>query len=83
MDSDTTTISSNIGHLLLEGPLLTSHLQADNSKVPLPGDHVFISNIDITDQSIKYTKNIIMLGTFLLHALILRYWAYLLMLCVK
>jgi len=49
---------------LLEGPLVMSHPHTDN-KVPLPGDHVFISNIDIANdgyQSIKRTENVIMLG---------------------
>ncbi|EFN88565.1 Serine/threonine-protein kinase/endoribonuclease ire-1 [Harpegnathos saltator] len=64
VDTDTTTISSNIEHLLLEGPLLTSHLDTDDNEVPLPGNHVFISNIDVANdyQSFKRTKNIIMLG---------------------
>jgi len=65
IDLDTTTISSNIGHLLLEGPLVTSHPYMDDNNVPLPGDHVFISNIDIADdgyQSIKRTENVIVLG---------------------
>jgi len=64
IDLDMTTISSNIEHLLLEGPLVMSHPHTDN-KVPLPGDHVFISNIDIANddyQSIKRTENVIMLG---------------------
>lgn len=64
VDSGTTIISSNIEHLLLEGPTM-SHLQAGEMQVPLPGDHFFISNTDIIDdayESIKRTKNIIMLG---------------------
>ncbi|XP_011874492.1 PREDICTED: serine/threonine-protein kinase/endoribonuclease IRE1-like [Vollenhovia emeryi] len=67
VDSDTTIISSNIGHLLLEGPLLTSHPYRDDKNVPLPGDHVFISNIDVTDdgyQSIRRTENAIVLGHY-------------------
>ncbi|XP_032689202.1 serine/threonine-protein kinase/endoribonuclease IRE1 isoform X2 [Odontomachus brunneus] len=70
VDTDTTTISSNIEHLLLEGPLLTSHLDADDSEVPLPGNHVFISNIDVANdyQSFKRTKNIIMLDHYKVHA---------------
>ncbi|KYN04749.1 Serine/threonine-protein kinase/endoribonuclease ire-1, partial [Cyphomyrmex costatus] len=66
VDLDTTTISNNVGHLLLEGPLVTSHLHMDN-KVPLPGDHVLISNIDIADdgyQSVKRTENVITLGHY-------------------
>ncbi|XP_012058791.1 PREDICTED: serine/threonine-protein kinase/endoribonuclease IRE1 [Atta cephalotes] len=66
VDLDTTTISNNVGHLLLEGPLVTSHLHADN-KVSLPGDHVLISNIDIADdgyQSVKHTENVITLGHY-------------------
>ncbi|XP_071565935.1 serine/threonine-protein kinase/endoribonuclease IRE1 [Temnothorax nylanderi] len=66
-DLDTATISSNIGQLLLEGPLVTSHPHTDDNNVPLPGDHVFISNIDVTNdgyQSIKRTENAIMLGHY-------------------
>ncbi|XP_011630520.1 serine/threonine-protein kinase/endoribonuclease IRE1 isoform X1 [Pogonomyrmex barbatus] len=64
VDSATTTISSNVGHLLLEGPLVTSHLHENDNKVPLPRDHVFISNIDIANDDIKRTENIIMLGHY-------------------
>ncbi|XP_025155794.1 serine/threonine-protein kinase/endoribonuclease IRE1 isoform X2 [Harpegnathos saltator] len=69
VDTDTTTISSNIEHLLLEGPLLTSHLDTDDNEVPLPGNHVFISNIDVANdyQSFKRTKNIIMLDHYNIH----------------
>lgn len=65
VDLDTTTISSNVGHLLLEGPLVTSQLDTDNT-VPLPGDHVFISNIDIANDGYrsKRTENVIMLGHY-------------------
>lgn len=47
---------------------MTFHRQADNSEERLPGDYVFISNIDIADgyPSIEHTKNIIILGTFLI-----------------
>ncbi|XP_029675812.1 serine/threonine-protein kinase/endoribonuclease IRE1 [Formica exsecta] len=57
-----TTISNNIGHLLLEGPLLTSHVDATDNKVPLPGDYVFIPNIDIANdgyQSFENTKSML------------------------
>ncbi|XP_077279454.1 serine/threonine-protein kinase/endoribonuclease Ire1 isoform X2 [Temnothorax americanus] len=68
VDLDTATISSDIGQLLLEGPLMvTSHPRTDDTTVPLPGDHVFISNIDVTNdgyQSIKRTENAIMLGHY-------------------
>ena len=77
VDLDTTTISNNVGHLLLEGPLVTSHLHADN-KVSLPGDHVLISNIDIADdgyQSVKHTENVISLGNMHNYGYI-RYVAY-------
>ncbi|XP_072763557.1 serine/threonine-protein kinase/endoribonuclease IRE1 [Anoplolepis gracilipes] len=40
------TISSNIGNSLLEGLLLPSHINTDNK---LPGDHVYIPNIDKAD----------------------------------
>ncbi|KAL0110554.1 hypothetical protein PUN28_013865 [Cardiocondyla obscurior] len=69
VDLDTTTISTNnIGHLLLEGPLMMSHpYPMDDNNVPLPGDHVFLSNIDVTNndyQSIKRAENAIMLGHY-------------------
>lgn len=57
-----TTISNNIGHLLLEGPLLTSHVDATDNKVPLPGEYVFIPNIDIANdgyQSFENTKSML------------------------
>lgn len=63
VDTDTTTISSNIEHLLLEGPLLTSQIDTDESEMPLPGNHVFIANIDLTNDYQNFKrKNIIMLG---------------------
>lgn len=65
VDLDTTTISSNVGHLLLEGPLVMSQSHMDDTNVPLSGDHVFISNIDVADdsyQSVKRTENAILLG---------------------
>lgn len=67
IDLDTTTISSNIEHLLLEGPLMTSQPHTNDNNIPLTGDHVFISNIDVADdgyQSIKRTGNTIMLGHY-------------------
>ncbi|XP_014471160.1 PREDICTED: serine/threonine-protein kinase/endoribonuclease IRE1 [Dinoponera quadriceps] len=70
VDTDMTTISNNIEHLLLEGPLLTSHLDTDDNEMPLPGNHVYISNIDVANdyQSFKRTKNIIMLDHYKVHA---------------
>ncbi|XP_012535031.2 serine/threonine-protein kinase/endoribonuclease IRE1 [Monomorium pharaonis] len=62
VDLDTTTISSNIEHLLLEGPLVTSQIDTNN-KVPLPRDHV--SNIaDDSYQNVNRTENVIMLGHY-------------------
>lgn len=52
-----TTISNNIGHLLLEGPLLTSHVDETNNKVPLPGYYVFIANNGY--QSFENTKSML------------------------
>lgn len=46
----------------------------DDNNVPLPGDHVFISNIDVADdnyQSVKHTENAIMLGN--MYKLLLHY----------
>lgn len=57
-----TTVSNNIGHLSLEVPLLTSHIDEAGNKIPLPGDYVFISNVDTADdgyQSVEYTKNML------------------------
>lgn len=56
-----TTVSNNIGHLSLEIPLLTSHIDEAGNKIPLPGDYVFIPNVDTDDngyQSVEY-KNML------------------------
>lgn len=54
------TIPNNTGHLLLEGPLLTSDFHTDDHSVP--EDYIFISNIDDGYQDIKRTKDGIILG---------------------
>lgn len=57
-----TTVSNNIGHLSLEVPLLTSHIDEAGNEIPLPGDYVFIPNVDSADdsyQSVEYTKNML------------------------
>lgn len=44
---------------------MTSQPHTNDNNIPLTGDHVFISNIDVADdgyQSIKRTGNTIMLG---------------------
>lgn len=67
VDSTTATISSNADHLLLEGPLsVPQHRKNDNS-VPLPGDHVYLGNVDTVSndyQSLKSEKSIVSLGHY-------------------
>lgn len=69
---------------------MTSQLDTDNT-VPLPGDHVFISNIDIANDGYrsKRTENVIMLGnihklrlyrTYIVYCIYYIYFLYLLQL---
>ncbi|XP_066601348.1 serine/threonine-protein kinase/endoribonuclease IRE1-like isoform X2 [Prorops nasuta] len=66
VDSTTATISSKSSFLLLEGPVVIPDLQRNN-RAPLPGDHVFIEDINPADesyQSIVEGKSIITLGHY-------------------
>lgn len=51
-------VSSNIGHVLLEGPLLTSHMnEMNHNKLPLPGDYVLYIDTDNNDyQTVEHMK---------------------------
>ncbi|KMQ92763.1 serine threonine-protein kinase endoribonuclease ire-1, partial [Lasius niger] len=53
-----TMVSSNIGHVLLEGPLLTSHInEINHNKLPLPGDYVLYIDTDNNDyQTVEHMK---------------------------
>lgn len=64
-DSSTVTITSKSAHLLLEGPIIISHISNNNNAIPLPGDHVSTTKIETSEndfQSMNPEKNIIMLG---------------------
>lgn len=67
-DSSTAKIISSKGaRLLLEGPLVTSHISTNENGIPLPGDHVPSTIIETSDndfQSINSEKSIIMLGKY-------------------
>lgn len=62
VESETTTISSNEKHLLLGGP---SHIDVDEKKILLPGNHIFIPT-DIADaqDDCQSVKNAIILGHY-------------------
>ncbi|XP_033215389.1 serine/threonine-protein kinase/endoribonuclease IRE1 isoform X2 [Belonocnema kinseyi] len=67
-DSSTAKIISSKGaRLLLEGPLVTSHISTNKNGIPLPGDHVPSTVIETSDndfQSMNSEKSIIMLGHY-------------------
>lgn len=67
VDSTTATISNTAGHLLLEGPLSVPQLRKNDNRVPQPGDHVYIVDIDTAEhqyQSVKHEKSIVTLGHY-------------------
>ncbi|XP_015185635.1 PREDICTED: serine/threonine-protein kinase/endoribonuclease IRE1 isoform X2 [Polistes dominula] len=67
IDSATATISSNAGYLLLEGPLTVAQIHKNDNRIPLPGDHIVVGNINIANdeyQSITSESNIITLGYY-------------------
>lgn len=72
VESETTTISSNEKHLLLGGP---SHIDVDEKKILLPGNHIFIPT-DIADaqDDCQSVKNAIILGSMQLYNNVASYW---------
>ncbi|KAI4494432.1 hypothetical protein M0802_008924 [Mischocyttarus mexicanus] len=67
VDSTTATISSKAEYLLLEGPLTIAQIHKNDNRIPLPGDHIIIRNINIVNneyQSITSKNNIITIGYY-------------------
>ncbi|KAK2585144.1 hypothetical protein KPH14_008650 [Odynerus spinipes] len=67
VDSTTATISSKTDYLLLEGPLTIAQIHKNDNRVPLPGDHVVIGDINMAHngyQSITREKSIVTLGHY-------------------
>lgn len=65
VDSSTATISSNAGHMMLEGPLTIPDVYKNENTIPVPGDHVTVARVETIEddyQSILDDKKFVMLG---------------------